>query len=221
MDFQLRMLSGKNAVQHCFVCGVMATALCLAACQTEQERLAEPEVGMSTMAGASLTERPNSVGETQTPTPSQDGVGSLLPSSTPSQPTATVCGTSAGMDAVRQNLHQLPDQGWPWDAQWADVSGFDPCAALSWAVVPIEGGTASSPYHIMLFHQGEYLGTATARAYGFSPKVNRTDDATLAVTYTYELPGDSVALASGRAYATFRWDEGQQRVIMTGDVPPV
>lgn len=212
-------------MRHLLIPAVLAGALLTASCQAEPDILPEPELSQSassspTSVSASVTSTVTSTSSEPRPLP-ENVVTHGDNAAEDSEITAAPCGNGSGMEAVRANLDQLPDEQWPWDAQWADISGYDPCAALSWAVVPIEGGTASSPYHIMLFHQGEYLGTATAKAYGFSPKVDRTDDASLAVTYTYQLPGDSVALASGRAYATFRWDEGQQRVIMTGDVPPV
>ena len=92
---------------------------------------------------------------------------------------------------------------------------------LSWITVTLEGATASSPYHILLFHNGEYLGTATAKAYGFSPKVSRVDDSEIAVTYRWPKEGEGNAEASGTTQAGFRWDEGAQKVVMSGDVPPL
>lgn len=99
-------------------------------------------------------------------------------------------------------------------------SNFDPCSALSWITVTLEGATASSPYHILLFHNGEYLGTATAKAYGFSPRISRVDDSEIAVNYRWPKEGEGNAEASGTTQAGFRWDEGAQKVVMSGDVPP-
>lgn len=108
------------------------------------------------------------------------------------------------------------------DSPWRPFdSNFDPCAALSWITVTLEGATASSPYHILLFHNGEYLGTATAKAYGFSPKVSRVDDSEIAVTYRWPKEGEGNAEASGTTQAGFRWDEDAQKVVMSGDVPPM
>lgn len=108
------------------------------------------------------------------------------------------------------------------DRPWRPFdSNFDPCADLSWITVTLEGATASSPYHILLFHNGEYLGTATAKAYGFSPKVSRVDDSEIAVTYRWPKEGEGNAEASGTTQAGFRWDEGAQKVVMSGDVPPL
>ena len=35
------------------------------------------------------------------------------------------------------------------------------CTMLSWITLSVEGATGSSPVQIMLFHYGEYIGTAT------------------------------------------------------------
>ena len=108
------------------------------------------------------------------------------------------------------------------DRSWRPFdSNFDPCSALSWITVTLEGATASSPYHILLFHNGEYLGTATAKAYGFSPRISRVDDSEIAVTYRWPKEGEGNAAASGTTQAGFRWDEGAQKVVMSGDVPPM
>lgn len=112
-----------------------------------------------------------------------------------------------------------PWNGYGWTL--ADASQFNPCAELSWQTIIIEGGTASSPFHIMLFHKGDYLGTATAEPYGFSPTVEQVSGNEIAVTYHWAREGETTAGRTGETHAGFRWDDGQQKVIMSGDVPPV
>lgn len=124
---------------------------------------------------------------------------------------------SAYEKAIAQ-VEPYPGLARPWRPS---ASNYDPCASLSWITVTLEGATASSPYHILLFHNGEYLGTATAKAYGFSPKVSRVDDSEIAVTYRWPMEGEGNAEASGTTQAGFRWDEGAQKVVMSGDVPPM
>lgn len=102
-----------------------------------------------------------------------------------------------------------------------DSSHFDPCAELSWQTISVEGGTASSPHHIMLFHYGQYLGTATAEPYGFFPSVERVNGNEISVTYHWPQEGDANAAPTGETHAGFRWDEAQHKVIMSGDVPPM
>jgi hypothetical protein len=105
-----------------------------------------------------------------------------------------------------------------------ETDGYDACAAcaaLSWMILPIQGGTASSPYQIMLFHDGRYIGTATSEAYGFHPTVQRTDAGQIQVTWHWPREGESNAGASGTTTATFTWNDATGQVDMAGDVPPV
>jgi hypothetical protein len=71
-----------------------------------------------------------------------------------------------------------------------------------------------------LFHNGEYLGTATKTAYGFTPTVERTADNAISVTYRFPQGMESNAEASGTAVATFTWNAATSSVDMAGDVPP-
>lgn len=130
------------------------------------------------------------------------------------------CASMTGAQAVAANVGKVPEfRGWAWSTEYASVEDYDPCAALSWIVLPIEGGTASSPYQIMLFHQGQYIGTATARAHGFAPTVTRIDDSTIRVTWRWRRPGESTAGATGQTTAEFRWDQAAGKVVMTGEEP--
>ena len=131
----------------------------------------------------------------------------------------TSCGSDDAQSAFSQGVSQVPQWG---TIGWElfDSSGYDPCASLSWETLMIEGGTSSSPFHIMLFNHGEYLGTATAKPYGFAPTIERVSDSEIAVTYHWPREGEGNANRSGTTDAGFRWDEGQQKVIMSGDVPP-
>lgn len=144
-------------------------------------------------------------------------------SRTASSPT---CAPTTAQQAAEQNIPKIarpfadmPDVAWQVDPYFGSET-YDPCAPLSYIVIGVQGATASSPNHIMLFHHGAYLGTATKTAPGFAPKIRRVSPSTIAVTYTYPKAGESNAGASGHTYATFRWSEGQHRVIMTGNIPP-
>ncbi|WP_246821127.1 LppP/LprE family lipoprotein [Corynebacterium sp. HMSC27B11] len=133
------------------------------------------------------------------------------------------CGDFPAEEALRQNVGKLASPkgtDWTWNTSHAGTDLYDPCAALSPIVLTIDMATASSPYHIMLFHKGEYLGTATAEPQGFSPAVKQVDDQTIAVTYFYTKPGEANAMRSGEAHATFTWDPAQKKVIMDGNLPP-
>ena len=131
------------------------------------------------------------------------------------------CSELTGRQAAEKWVGEVPTMNdWAWDTEWAVVDDYDPCAALSWIVLPIESGTASSPYQIMLFHRGEYLGTTFKEPEGFAPGVTRLSDDAIEVTYRYTLHGDSNAGARGRAVAQFTWDAAQGKVVHTGALPP-
>lgn len=114
----------------------------------------------------------------------------------------------------------LPEEGYPYAPGAATLETYEPCAALSWMVLPVANGTGSSPNQIMLFHHGEYIGTATEKAYGFTPDVIRVSDETISVTWHWPREGDADADPTGESTAQFTWDESTQSVGMTGEVPP-
>lgn len=115
----------------------------------------------------------------------------------------------------------LPEEGHPYAPGAATLETYEPCAALSWMVLPVAHATASSPNQIMLFHHGGYIGTATSKVYGFTPDVIRVDDDSVQVTWHWPQDGDPNAGPTGRSTAQFVWDDGAGKVVMTGEVPPV
>lgn len=159
------------------------------------------------------------------PTTSVPAPATESPAAEPSRP---ACSDLTGQEALLAAIDEVqpafpadsPLHDHPWDTDHADTDHYDPCAALSWIVITVEGATVSSPAQILLFHRGEYLGTTTWQAYGFWPAVERLDDATIRVTYRWPLEGEGNAEPSGRAESTFTWDADEQRVIHAGELPP-
>lgn len=180
--------------------------------QTEQEETTA-ELPSATTASPTTTATATST----TSRPSSAKKGSVNDGS---KSDGASCGTLTADQAVRNNLHRLTPAKWDWTAEWADLSGYDPCASLSWAVVTIEHGTSTSPYQIMLFHKGEYLGTGTLDAYAFKPNVTRTSDTRIDVTYYYSTSPGGGGINRAETYASFTWDEVAQKVVMGGNVPP-
>ncbi|MDK7135789.1 LppP/LprE family lipoprotein [Corynebacterium sp. UMB4614] len=134
------------------------------------------------------------------------------------------CGDLSAEEALAQNVGKVQKPPFfadkEWSTEFAGTGLYDPCADLSPIDITFEGATGSTPHHIMLFHRGEYLGTATAEPQGFTPAMKRVDDQTIAVTYFYTKPGEANAMRSGEAHATFTWDPGQEKVVMDGNLPP-
>ena len=179
-------------------------------------------VALAGCTGTSGGDAAATVTATQTVTPSASSSAS---SSGGAAPTATPsCGLSDGAAAAAGPIADLPLpaglESARWDASAADTSVYDGCAALSAVTVSVADGTASSPVAILLFHDGTYLGTATKEQYPFVPQVTRESAGSIRVEYRYPQGADSNADPSGRATATYTWDDGSGRVEMSGDVPP-
>ena len=139
----------------------------------------------------------------------------------------STCASDSASTVVPKALRELKNKS-KWD-QWTNVSrtyeGYDPCAELSW-IDAIPGSSpsdcciSSMAHHILLFHRGKFIGTATYEPYSFSPVITRTSDSSISVTYRYVKGDESSASASGRTTAKFSWSSSQNKVVMTGEVPP-
>lgn len=173
--------------------------------------------GCSGADGADGSAATPTVTETVTAPPS-DAASTPTPTPTPT------CGPTSGAEAAAAGIAALPLPAGLEDAKWdaanADYSGYDACAPLSWSVVEPEFATAGSPYAILLFHEGRYLGTATAEQYAFEPTIERRSESAVTVTYRFAKAGEPNAAPSGRTTATFTWNDETGRVEMTGDTPP-
>ncbi|WP_297553025.1 LppP/LprE family lipoprotein [uncultured Corynebacterium sp.] len=213
-----------------FTAGIVLAGLVVTAC-TEDSTVTtgqEPTIETATMSAteessdAKPEESPTDSAATEEeptrPVPPNVVMDDEQPS--PEADTTSSCGAADAQTAFSEGVSQVA----PWGTigwELFDSSGYDPCASLSWETLMIEGGTSSSPFHIMLFNHGEYLGTATAKPYGFAPTIERVSDSEIAVTYHWPREGEGNANRSGTTNAGFRWDEGQQKVVMSGDVPPM
>ena len=139
----------------------------------------------------------------------------------------STCASDSASTVVSKALRELKNKS-KWD-QWTNVSedyeGYDSCAELSW-IDAIPGSShkecciSSMVHHILLFHRGKFIGTATYEPYSFSPVITRTSDSSISVAYRYVKGDESSASASGRTTAEFSWSSSQNKVVMTGEVPP-
>lgn len=139
----------------------------------------------------------------------------------------STCASDSASTVVSKALRELKNKK-NWD-EWTNVSasyeGYDPCAELSWIDAvpgssPSDCCISSMAHHILLFHRGKFIGTATYEPYSFSPVITRTSDSSIRVTYRYMKDDEKVHNASGRTTAEFSWSSSQNKVVMTGEVPP-
>jgi hypothetical protein len=130
------------------------------------------------------------------------------------------CGP-AHATALRSALAQLPSEP-STGADWESTplySNYNPCADLSTILVMIERGTGSSPMQALMFHRGEYLGTGTSQAYGFTSLnyAASTDDT---VVLNYKVPGECNACPPAAIHSVrYHWQG--DRVVMLDPPPPL
>ena len=206
----------------------LLVALALAGCRGGTTPASSDEAGTSAEATATAAQEPTAA-QTEEGNASDDESARTRPPASASPETASAqptekCATMTGAEAVSTWGPQVPTfregYDWQWDLDRADTTTYDACAALSWVVLEIPGNTASSPFQIMLFHRGRYIGTTSSEPIGFPPKVVRLDDAAIQVAYTWLRDGESNAEASGRSVSIFTWDDRTQSVMHSGEWPP-
>ncbi len=139
----------------------------------------------------------------------------------------STCASDSASTVVSKALRELKNKS-KW-AQWTNTSetyeGYDPCAELSW-IDAIPGSShkdcciSSMVHHILLFHRGKFIGTATYEPYSFPPVITRTSDSSISVTYRYVKGDESSASASGRTTVEFTWNPAKNQVDMEGTPPP-
>ena len=132
---------------------------------------------------------------------------------------APLCGPDQGA-AVKAALSQLPPEpqtGMAWNSTPID-SNYNPCADLSTVLVMIDKGTASSPVQALMFHHGEYLGTGTSKAYGFT-SLNKAASTGDTVVLDYKLPGECNACPPA-AVNSVRYQWQGDHVEMLDPPPP-
>jgi hypothetical protein len=133
-----------------------------------------------------------------------------------------MCGVNLAAPQIAVAAHHLapyPGTDWRWSTDPRTVEGnFNPCVALSTALVTVDGATSSSPVAALMFHNGDYLGTATSKAYGFT-SLNTTRTTDDAVVLDYKTPGVCNACPpSAVTSVRFQW-QGDHVVML--DPPPV
>ena len=100
------------------------------------------------------------------------------------------------------------------EAVTVDDSGFDPCAALSWASVTTDLPGDMDLTVAVLFHHGQYVsGDHTAGAY-LAPTFTRVADGTVRVEFFRNLDASVTDVRDGQQ--VLQWDEARQVVTTSG-----
>jgi LppP/LprE lipoprotein len=149
-------------------------------------------------------------------------ISQLIPLAAPAH-AAPACGLNLGAPEIRGAIDSVPTvrEGWAWsrDSRSFDrSSNYNPCATLSAVIITIEHATGSSPDQALLFHNGNYVGTGTSKAYGFtSVNAAQTTDDTVALDYK---DGRNVCAACTGPITTVRYQWQGDHVAMLDPAPP-
>lgn len=131
---------------------------------------------------------------------------------TVSDPSCQVGGNSVVIDsAIAQIAPPMAGVSWV-----PTESNFNSCSDFVYVQLETEGGTASSPYQLLLFHDGRFLGTGTSCNLGYQT-VTGSDDDQVDVTYRYIVADEPNAAPQGEASVTYRWNGSG--VEMIGELP--
>ena len=118
----------------------------------------------------------------------------------------------AAADRIAPPLSYRPDVPWRFDGR----TNYNTCNDLSYATLATEGGTGSSPWQLLLFHRGDFVGTGIKCNASFQ-SVTGASPRTVDVTYRYLKEGEASAAPSGIARVSFVWNG--DRVVMNGTLP--
>lgn len=136
-------------------------------------------------------------------------------------PPGSECGVNLTAPQIGLAMRSLPPAIRGIDAPWdpnAYGGNFDPCATLSTALVTVQGATGSSPEHALLFHNGEYVGTATPAPYPFT-SLNKDETADDSVVLDYKDGRNACTACAGPVYTVhYQWQG--DRVDMLDPLPP-
>ncbi|MGK8485997.1 LppP/LprE family lipoprotein [Nocardia asiatica] len=133
-------------------------------------------------------------------------------------PTCGINLHSPVIQAAIQIMPHEPISHIPWLTDPRSFRGnFDPCSPLSVVIITIEGATGSSPSHVLMFHNGIFVGTATPKAHAFT-SLDTARTSADSVGLIYKTPGSCNACSDGTfTTVELHWDGNAVR--MTG-VPP-
>ncbi|MEV6213958.1 LppP/LprE family lipoprotein [Nocardia sp. NPDC051833] len=219
----------KNAVRMSALIAIATAAV--AGCNAENGSAASPSTSRATTTVAAsapqtpgeqprATEAPGGnglSGGTQAPVVTEAPPVTAAPGTTKPQPADDISGPGRCIDpqstGVRNALARL-DGNWVAQQASADLPGQ--CAQLLW-VRAVGGNSAGAPIHVLFFHDGKWLGTATSEAYAFTSVVGYTDT-TVTVEYKW-LAGDEPFAAPQGGPVAIHYTWNGSNVVMSGPLP--
>lgn len=150
---------------------------------------------------------------------------SNVPSATPASvepPTArpsVICGIDNDAEQVRAAMASLASPGMFGEGGLDQGAGnFDPCATLSTVLVYPYGAAGSASVHALLFHDGQYIGTATPEPYAYMT-LNAEQSTSSTVVLDFRLTAGSCGACDDASYIPIKFRWTGDRVEMVGRPP--
>ncbi|WP_010540498.1 LppP/LprE family lipoprotein [Dietzia alimentaria] len=186
---------------------VFTAALILVGCADGQDQTGEKQdsaIGSSAPPATTVTVTAT---ETAASSPVESNGNPPSPSGSTSEEcspsTVPVATDAAGIAAP------FPDRAW---SVWQTGNL---CGPLGYAELETAGGTGSSPTQLLLYNEGEFLGTGI-RCNALGQVTDSTSDS-VTVQYRWPIGSDSNANMRGRTDVTFQWNGSS--VDMIGNLP--
>ncbi|MGF0252968.1 LppP/LprE family lipoprotein [Rhodococcus erythropolis] len=202
---------------------VTATALMVAGCGSTE---GTPEAAASSTASsstASATSTANESGTTVTSSPPpQSGTpaSESVPATTPAVPASGPC-VDVDSQVVTDAIGTLGTDvnGGSWIPRSASEEQIGNCPDLLWVSVDGDGvGDATYQSHVLFFHDGTYLGTATSKPYSYTHVIDSNKNS-VSVQYRWLLDDDAFCCPQGGPnIVNFTWNGSA--VVADGQFPP-
>ncbi|AGT94292.1 LppP/LprE family lipoprotein [Rhodococcus erythropolis] len=200
---------------------VTATALMVAGCGSTE---GTPEAAASSTASsstASATSTANESGPTSSPPPQSGAPASeSVPATTPAVPASGPC-VDVDSPVVTDAIGTLGTDvnGGSWIPRSASEEQIGNCPDLLWVSVDGDGvGDATYQSHVLFFHDGTYLGTATSKPYSYTHVIDSNKNS-VSVQYRWLLDDDAFCCPQGGPnIVNFTWNGSA--VVADGQFPP-
>ncbi|MCY4670754.1 MAG: LppP/LprE family lipoprotein [Rhodococcus sp.] len=202
---------------------VTATALTVAGCGSTE---GTPEAAASSTAASSTASATSTANETETtvasspPPQSNTRTNVSTTATTTAIPTSGPCldvGSSLVTDAIGTLGTDI--NGGNWIPRSASEEQIGNCPDLLWVSVDGDGvGDATYQSHVLFFHDGTYLGTATSEPYSYTHVIDSNKDS-VSVQYRWLLDDDAFCCPQGGPnIVNFTWNGSA--VVADGQFPP-
>ncbi|MBA4022155.1 MAG: LppP/LprE family lipoprotein [Gordonia sp.] len=196
----------KTFANSTFSTRICTTAIAASIAAVAMTGCGTADEGNSVPVVTTLTETDVSATTITSPPPSTDN-----PATSPFSSATCDVDTVTIDSAIAQIAPPMPGVGWV-----EGDSNVNTCASLTYVTLDTAGGTVSSPYQLLLFHDGEFLGTGTSCNLSYQTVAATADDR-IDVRYRYLVGDEPNADPQGEVYVSYRWNGSG--VDMLGDLP--